>query len=63
MGINQELAHKAEKRAREICRERGMPEGLWQMVLMDAYNDVFPIPRDDARTTEDHTEDTDATDD
>lgn len=57
MGINRELAHKTEKRAREICRERGMPEGLWQMVLVEAYDDVFPIPRDAALRTE---EDNDA---
>ena len=42
MGINVETARKAEEVARRICRERGMPEGLWQMVLMEAYDELVP---------------------
>lgn len=34
------IEREAEKRARRICRERGMPEALWQMVLFDAHNEI-----------------------
>lgn len=34
-----------EKRAREIAKERGMPEGLWEMFLTEAYMEGFrPSP-------------------
>lgn len=31
MAINIELAAKAEREARRICRERGLPEALWYL--------------------------------
>jgi len=40
MAINIELAAKAEREARRICRERGLPEALWHMVLIEAYDRI-----------------------
>lgn len=40
MAINIELAVKAEREARRICRERGLPEALWHMVLIEAYDRI-----------------------
>jgi len=37
MGLNKELAKKAEKIAREICKERNISEAMWELVLPEAY--------------------------
>lgn len=35
---------QAEAMARRIARERGMPEGLWEMCLLDAYMRLMDEP-------------------
>src|SRR5690606_13774838 len=40
MAINIELAAKAEREARRICRERGWPEAVWHRALMEAYDRI-----------------------
>ena len=56
MAINIELAAKAEREARRICRERGLPEALWHMVLVEAYDRIttcaHPTDRSEAEEGE-----------
>lgn len=44
MGVNYETAKKAEAIARRMCREAGQPESLWQIVLTEAYQELFGLP-------------------
>lgn len=38
MGVDLEWAKRAEKKARQLAREAGMPESLWEAFLMAAYD-------------------------
>ena len=37
----QQMEDRMEKRAREIAKSRGMPEGLWELFLTEAYMEGF----------------------
>lgn len=47
MGINYELAAKAEKIARRLAREAGQPEELCELFLPDAYEKIASAGNDD----------------
>lgn len=40
MGINVELAKKAEKVAKRLAKNAGMSESLWEIYLIEAYKEV-----------------------
>lgn len=44
------LAVRAERRARKVARERGLP-GAWELFLMDAYAEEagLPVPMSSTR--------------
>ena len=37
----EQITDRVLKRAREITKEHGVPAGLWEIFLVDAYMDVF----------------------
>lgn len=41
MGINIELAKKAEGIARKMAKKSGQPESLWKLFLPDAYDRIL----------------------
>lgn len=40
MGINKELAKKAEIIARKLAKQAGQPEELWELFLLAAYDEI-----------------------
>ena len=42
----QKMEDRMEKRAREIAKQRGMPEGLWELFLSEAYMEGFTKARE-----------------
>lgn len=41
---NPELEKRATEVAKRICRDAGIDEGLWQMVLHEAYRELYDLP-------------------
>ena len=45
MGINIETAKEAEKIAKRLSKERHGSEGLYEMYLNEAYNELFQLKK------------------
>lgn len=45
MGINIETAKKAEKRAKKISKARTGSNGMWEMFLTQAYDELFNLKK------------------
>jgi hypothetical protein len=43
----QQMEDRMERRAREIAKESGMPESLWELCLYDAYMESFRVSEQD----------------
>jgi len=43
MGINLETAKKAEKIAKRISKEATGSDGMWEMFLTQAYDELFEL--------------------
>ena len=41
----QKMEDRMEKRARAIAKAQGMPEGLWELFLTEAYMEAFQPPK------------------